>query len=661
MPAYAYPPRKRRSDSFLGVHFDFHAGDDNHEIGKYTTQQMIETILQKVQPDYVQCDCKGHAGFSSYPTRVGYPAPGIVADALRTWRQVTAEYGVALFMHYSGVWDNQAVLHHPEWARIDENGERDKRLTSVFGAYVDELLIPQLIELAVEYGVDGAWVDGECWATRSDYAPQILSQFTRETGIELAGRKPGEPGFLEFSDYCREAFLEYLRHYVDAVHVKSPGFQIASNWAFSSMMPEPVSANVDYLSGDYTLQDSLNSARLEGRCLARQGKPWDLMAWAFSHKIDWVNQANSDRAPCTKGAVQLMQEASIVLALGGGFQAYFTQKRDGSMRTWQMDVMGDVARFCRLRQPFCHKQELVPQIGLIYPREAIYRLSPPVLFQPGDLLLPMRGVLQMLLDSQQVVEIVSEHHLHGRMSEYPLLVLPEWGTLEPGFRQELLDFVQAGGSLLVVGPQSAALFENELGICFNGELEPESTCWLEHEGYLAGLSRNPSRAVALEAGAQPFGRLFKDNDVTGPSQAAASIISFGKGKLAGVYANLGERYTHGTNYVARRFLADLVHRLFPQPMVEVGGSHSVDVSLGRQGGSLLLNLVNTAGPSGDPEVYTYDEIPALGPLSIKVRLPAAPKRVTQQPGGKALAYFYRDGVLEVLLPRLEIYELIEII
>ncbi len=541
MPPYSFPPRKTRAESFLGIHFDFHAGDDNPEIGKYTTREMIETIVEKVKPDYIQTDCKGHAGFSSYPTKVGYPAPGIVKDALRIWREVTAENGVGLFMHFSGVWDNQAVLHHPEWARINEEGSRDTRLTSTFGPYVDEMLIPQLLELSNEYGVDGVWVDGECWATRSDYAPEIIAAFQKEAGIVEAsveaswevGRHPGEPGYLEFSQYCREAFLKYLRHYVDAVHAQSPNFQIASNWAFSSMIPEPVSANVDYLSGDYTLQDSLNSARLEGRCLARQGKPWDLMAWAFSHKIDWANQQNSDRAPCTKGAVQLMQEASVVLALGGGFQAYFTQKRNGAVRTWQMDVMAEVARFCRARQTACHRQELVPQIGLIYPKEAIYRLSPPVLFQPGDLLLPLRGVLQMLLDSQSVVEIVSEHHLKDRMAEYPLLILPEWGTLEEGFRQSLLEYVRQGGNLLLVGPQSAGLFQDALGIQFAGDLQPDATLWLEHGGLLSGLSRNPFREVKLGPESTPFGQLYTDNDLTGPSFTAGLDNYLWQGQAGG--------------------------------------------------------------------------------------------------------------------------------
>jgi hypothetical protein len=82
-----YPPRLRRADSFLGVHFDFHTGDDCKEIGKGVDREMIESIIDRVKPDYVQCDCKGYAGRSSYPTKVGNAAPGFVRDPLRIWRE----------------------------------------------------------------------------------------------------------------------------------------------------------------------------------------------------------------------------------------------------------------------------------------------------------------------------------------------------------------------------------------------------------------------------------------------------------------------------------------------------------------------------------------------------------------------------------------------
>ena len=73
------PRRLKRSESFLGIHFDFHAGPDCKEVGKNTTPEMVAAILDKVKPDYLQIDCKGHPGYSSYPTKVGNPVPGFVA------------------------------------------------------------------------------------------------------------------------------------------------------------------------------------------------------------------------------------------------------------------------------------------------------------------------------------------------------------------------------------------------------------------------------------------------------------------------------------------------------------------------------------------------------------------------------------------------------
>ena len=76
------PPRKTRAESFLGIHFDFHAGEDCTRVGERTTREMVELVIDKVKPDYIQIDCKGHRGYSSYPTKVGNPAPGFVGDPL---------------------------------------------------------------------------------------------------------------------------------------------------------------------------------------------------------------------------------------------------------------------------------------------------------------------------------------------------------------------------------------------------------------------------------------------------------------------------------------------------------------------------------------------------------------------------------------------------
>jgi Hypothetical glycosyl hydrolase 6 len=449
----ADPPRMKRADAFLGIHFDFHAGDDCNRVGERTTPEMVERVIDKVKPDYIQIDCKGHRGYSSYPTKVGNPAPGFVGDPLKVWRDVTRKRGIALFMHYSGVWDYRAVADHPDWAAVNGNGKPNEKATSVFGPYVDTLMIPQLRELAGEYGVDGVWVDGDCWGTTPDYGEKVVRAFCKQTGAEAAPRKAGEPYWNEWMDFHRDGFRRYVCHYVDELKSSHPDFQVISNWAFSDHMPEPASAGVAGLSGDFSPDDSVNSARFAGRCLEDQGIPWDLMSWSFSRKTRKQ-----------KPAVQLMQEAALVLALGGGYQAYFKQDRDGAVRDMaEMDVMAEVAKFCRARQAYCHRSVAVPQIALLYSTAGHYRESPRLFHWAGSNgVSVLRQALTQILQNQYGVQILSEHHLNGKMTDWPVIIVPGWKHLEPDFRDELAAYANSGGKLLLIGSGPSRLFEAEL-------------------------------------------------------------------------------------------------------------------------------------------------------------------------------------------------------
>lgn len=174
----------KRSDSFLGFHFDFHAGMDCNEIGKRLTEEMIDSLLLLTRPDYIQVDCKGHAGYSSYPTQVGNRAPGFEKDILDIFRKVTRKHNVALYVHYSGVWDTRAMQIHPEWAIVHQDGTYDQDKAAYLGPYADKLLIPQLKEIAAK-GIDGAWIDGDCWSAIPDYSPYMQQFYTKETGKKI--------------------------------------------------------------------------------------------------------------------------------------------------------------------------------------------------------------------------------------------------------------------------------------------------------------------------------------------------------------------------------------------------------------------------------------------------------------------------------------------
>ena len=106
---------KKRRDCFFGLHFDFHANEHTEGIGSEFDGSVLERILREVKPDFVQCDTKGHPGYSSYPTKVGVPAPNIAKDTLRAWRNITEKYQVALYAHDSGILEERAAKDHPEW------------------------------------------------------------------------------------------------------------------------------------------------------------------------------------------------------------------------------------------------------------------------------------------------------------------------------------------------------------------------------------------------------------------------------------------------------------------------------------------------------------------------------------------------------------------
>ncbi|MBI3853940.1 MAG: hypothetical protein HY298_27250 [Verrucomicrobia bacterium] len=641
------PRRLKRSESFLGIHFDFHAGPDCTEVGKNTTPEMVAAILDKVKPDYLQIDCKGHPGFSSYPTKVGNPAPGFVGDPLRVWRKVTAERGVALYMHYSGVWDSRAIQLHPDWAVINADGKTNPNATSVFGPYVDRLLIPQLRELAGEYHVDGAWVDGECWATVPDYGEASVKAFTAATGFTDVPRRRSDPHWFEWMEFQREAFRKYLRHYLAEVKRTNPDFEIASNWAFSEHMPEPVSAPVAFLSGDFSPENSVNSARFSARCFANQGKPWDLMAWSF---------ANAKNVPRHfKSAVQLQREAALVLAQGGGFQAYFSQGRDGSVELTKMDVMAEVAKFCRERQKLCHRAVVVPQIALLYSRASHYRQSPQLFTPNSPTVRSLRGVLQGLVESRHCLQIISEHHLHGHMSDWPLIVLPECEYLDADFRDELVAYVKRGGRLLVVGPKAAAQFVKELDVVPDDPEPVKTSIRLEHGANKADLA-TLWQGVKLGRGVRTFGAFRSTDETNSPARPAATITRLGQGSIAAVWLNVGERCADGKTPAARDFLDAIAGELFPKPMVEVSGSHNVDVSLARNHGKLQVHLVNTSGPHATQPFV--DEIAPVGPLQVTLRAGSRPKRITVEPGGRSLEFKHANGETRFTVAEVPIHNVV---
>ncbi len=638
-----------RKDAFFGLHFDLHPGATDTSLGADISEANLRDLLDRVRPDYVQYDCKGHPGWAGYPTAVGWSSPGIVNDSLALWRKVTRDKGVGLFIHYSGVWDSKAIAEHPDWARIGPDGKRDPNATSVFGPYVDELLIRQLKEVSAKYDLDGVWADGECWGARLDYSPRALAAWRAETGFADAPKDRADPRWLQWKMFHRRAFERYLAHWIDAVHAARPSLQLTSNWMYTSFAPKPVEAKLDFLSGDYSPSLSVDRARLEARYLASTGMPWDLMAWGFDkgQGLGWS----------IKPAVQLEQEASVVLMQGGGFQIYHTPTRSGYIVEPIIAQEEAVAAFCRAREDVSHKSTSVPQVALLLSSESYWDKSDAV-FSPGDEFVELEGALHALLNLHYSVDILAEHQLQPRLKDFPLVVVPGWHKLTGEFRSALTAYVEQGGSLLLLGEPSARLFAPLLGAELKGEPAPRSAELATPAGAVNADGAWQKVEVTTAAAA---GFIHPTRDTRKGGEIAATINVVGRGRVAAVYGPVSGIYFRSHHPWLREFIGGLVRKMYADPAVRVEGPGPIDVALRRTvNGRLSVHFLNTSGLPM-PERYGFtDFIPAVENIRVTVKAPSRPSSVTWVPEGGKLKWSWSDGLLEVTVPRLEIHGVIVI-
>lgn len=637
-------------DAFFGLHYDLHPGAGDTVLGSETTYEHIRAMLEKVKPDFVQYDCKGHPGYTGYPTKVGSPSPGIVNDALKIWREVTRDMGIPLSIHYSGVWDSRAIELHPEWARINERGKPDPNNTSRLSAYDDELLIPQLLEVVREYDIDGMWIDGENWASKPDWSDACKKLFTERTGITDIPMKRSDPHWDEWLAFHRDLFTEHVSRYTKAVHELKPSCMVTSNWMYSVRQPEASVAPIDYLSGDFNPSFGSERAMAEARFISSRGKPWDLMAWSFlqTNGQGWTS----------KPAVHLCQEVSTVLAQGGAVFIYNQPQRTGRLTEWHQDIFAEVAEYCRARQPYCHKTKTVPQVAILHSESSYYKYNDP-LFNFGAANVAMEGAMFALLENGYSVDIVNEAKLLQDMNAYPFLVIPEAEHVADEVKAALPGYVKAGGRLLLSGMFVAEQYGELAGVAKADRVAEGG--WLP-AGNGAVKIRNPYQPTVLR-GAEVLAPVLnqQDPELNQCDFAAVTLHVVGKGRVVAIHGDIFRNYYKTRYPLMRRFIGDMVNAARPTQLTHLDGPWYIEMALCTKGERTLVQFVNRS-VSGylSPDRHVVENVPETGSFTITMPLASRPKRCYMAPDRVGLDWTWQQGQLTATISSLYIHNVLVI-
>lgn len=632
---------------FFGLHFDYHACEETKDIGKNFDPSILEKIIKEVKPDFIQCDTKGHPGLTSYNTKVGVTAPGMVKDLLAQWRKVTKEYGVPLYSHYSGIWDKQAAIDHPNWPAVFQDGTPSDRM-SVFGRYEDERMIPQLKELIEGYKMDGAWVDGDCWAVIPDYSKGAKEAYAKEFGAEPP--KKGEKGYEEFLEFNRRGFVNYVKKYVDAAHSSNPDFMITSNWMNTAWLPEDLRLT-DYISGDLSPTNSVDSARFDGRIMAMHNRMWDIMSWGIGFPVHH-----------TKGVVQLEQEAACILALGGGFQIYNIQDptnvclEPGAIGHW-----AEVSKFCHDRKEYCYESKFVPDLGILYSTDSYYDCLDIIFWRDCSYNSELYGTLLGLLDQGASANVVLDSHLSKELLKaYPRFAVSDATVLPEATKSLLLDYASNGGELLLMGPHTLQQFASDLGLTLSYKKEKHPICFLADE--TSSLEVRDEFALIESGHLESLYSLYAadvagDVECTNPPPTilkgkkeypGLARIRYGKGSIFLVPLNLGVSYLKEKTVELERFFA-LITSSFKERTIEHNRPGELEVVYTEKEGKRYLHLINLLGPHRVSSVASFEKIPPLMDVNLSIKAEAAPKALSKKPSGEPVQFDYDEKAKRVLI------------
>jgi len=666
-------------ERYFGLHYDLHAGAEDTDIGARCDPDALVERLRWMGPEWVQTDCKGHPGMTSWFSQVpdATVSPGVVKDAMLGWREATRILGLPLHCHYSGIWDIAAGKKHPEWTIQPFRPVNDERQRQNFAAdpgekmcprspYLEQLMIPQMLELIDRYGVDGFWIDGDIWGMAPCYCPRCLAAWKEKTGCDDAPGDASNPDWPAWWNFTRESFEAYVAKYVNAVHAHKPGVLVCSNWLQTFANPGEPAVSTDWISGDNSWIWGLDASRCEARFLSTRQKPWDIMVWTF-YASQGMGEAG--RPWTAKPAEMLMQEAAALLSFGGNVQLYEnpSEIRDGRLAEWRMRRWGEVGDFVKARREVCQGGDTLPQIAVLH-SETHLRARPtgPNLMWNVDTA-PVRGAVFALLEGHYGVDILDEWALLPRLKEFPAVVAPEREAMAPNMVAALKDYVESGGRLLVTGADSFDVFGAEFLGAESVKIADKAQYYVRAGDEATPLYSERWRLLKPTTAADIGGKLgqsqlFDDRLLDHP---AAILNQRGRGRVAYIPADICRDFERNRYPIARRFINRVMGALLPDEFLDfrvVSAPIGVDFAFRRFPGKIVLHSVNRlSGLPNSPSAGAIDEIPRVGPIVCRFRLPAAPKSVKLFFDDKAgLAHDYRNGFLELKVDSVHIHHAVVI-
>lgn len=657
---------------FRQIHLDFHTSEHITGVGREFDAANFVSTLTSAHVDSVTLFAKCHHGWSYYPTRVGAPHPHLERpDLLGEMVGALKGAGIETPIYISVQWDERNARLHPEWRamRADEkNSFIPDQLTAGWHSlclnhkpYRDELLT-QAREVVRAYDPPGLFFD--IILTLDCVCPACIARM-HDNGLD-----PLNPAHRLLND---EAVNEMFRQEMSAaLKAEFPNLRLFYNCGhIHKQGPERFSAythlEIESLpTGGWGYDHFPSSARYA----AFLG--FDYMSHTGKFHTSWGEFGGF------KHPHALEYETAQMVALGAKCLVGDQLHPSGAINP---DTYASIApAYKRIEQlePYLEGAVQVSEVAILsseyfHPVGARNNAS-------DD------GAAQMLLELKIPFDVVDPS---ADFELYRLVILPDDIPVDAQLSGRLKAYVEKGGKIIFSG--SSAIAEDGSVALPAGivrapdtiEYDPTYIRVREHldpdlprsafvmYGEPQGVVADGAEVLA-EISLPYFNRtyahfcshLHAPDDPYASSPGAAVTLSGNVAYIAhpifSVYQSVGQPLY---KYVVR----GLIKKLLGSAVLETNLPSAGRAMLTRQSDRdrhilhLLYGPPQVRGksvPNADGSLRVMEmieDIPAIGPVKARVRLPAPPSRVYKATGGEIEWVVLDDASIEVCLPRLHIH------
>ena len=662
------------------IHLDFHNSEHIPGVGARFDPDHFVRTLESAHVDSITLFAKCHHGWSYYPTSVGEAHPNLVRpDLLGEMISACARADIETPVYIAVQWDERTARLHPEWRAMpaentfpnDVPGDHSMgrqlspawhSLCLAHAGYRQELLA-QAREVARRYPIAGLFMDivksFEC------VCPDCLERMDG-TGLE--------PERFEDRRANDEAVnREFKAELSGALRSEFPDLRVFYN-------------DGHIAKGDRPRYDPYTHLELESLPTGGWGFDHFPLNARYAASLGFQYVGHTGKFHTSWGEFggfkqpdALVFETAQMVALGARCLVGDQLHPGGAINEDTYRSIAPAYARVEALEPYVRDARAVTEVAIVCAEAPGSEHN-----HPAD-----DGAAQMLAELGHQFALVDGD---ADFASYRLLILPDETAVSPEMGDRIQGYIEGGGSVLLSGrsavSDSPGGFAFDTGVRRGADPIPWDPTYavVTNAGMDPGLVTTPfvmygrpepivadGAEVFAEVRAPYFNRTYRtftshqhapddpDTAPIGPAVTQYGRVGYVAYPVFAMYQAMGQP-------LYKYLIRGLIHRLMPDPLVESTLPSSARVVVTRQEGRHVVHLLYGAPqvrgrriPDPDHGVRVMEmieDIPRLGPFTLRLRRLPGVVRVYDAPTGSPLDWIEEGGTVRIEVPDLHIHRAI---